>query len=147
MRVILLKEVKRLGKKGDIVEVKDGYARNYLIPYGFAWRANKESLKRFGELKKREEKLLERKRKLALNLKERLEKVSLTLQVEAKEDNVLYGSIGKVQIMEALREEGIEIEKDNIKLEEPIRKLGVYRIEIVLEENINTFVRVWIVKR
>jgi len=147
MRIILLKEVKRLGKKGDIVEVKDGYARNYLIPYGFAWRANKESLKRFEELKKREEKLLEKKRKLALKLKERLEKVSLTLQVEAKEDEVLYGSVGKVQIMEALKEEGIEIEKDNIKLEEPIKKLGVYKIEIVLGENINAFVRVWIVKR
>jgi len=147
MRIILLKEVKRLGKKGDIVEVKDGYARNYLIPYGFAWRANKESLKRFEELKKREEKILERKRKLALKLKERLEKVSLTLQVEAKEDEVLYGSIGKVQIMEALKEEGIEIEKDNIKLEEPIKKLGVYKIEIVLGENINAFVRVWIVKK
>ena len=129
------------------MEVKDGYARNYLIPYGFAWRANKESLKKFEELKKRKEKILERKRKLALKLKERLEKVSLTLQVEAKEDEVLYGSIGEVQIREALKEEGIEIEKDKIKLEEPIKKLGVYKVEIALEKDINAFVRVWVVKK
>ncbi|RKY39447.1 MAG: 50S ribosomal protein L9 [Candidatus Omnitrophota bacterium] len=147
MKIILLKEVKRLGREGDIVEVKDGYARNYLIPYGFAWRANKESLKKFEELKKRKEKILERKRKLALKLKERLEKVSLTLQVEAKEDEVLYGSIGEVQIREALKEEGIEIEKDKIKLEEPIKKLGVYKVEIALEKDINAFVRVWVVKK
>jgi len=147
MRIILLKEVARLGKKGDIVEVKDGYARNYLIPYGFALRATRENLKKFEELKRREEKLLEKRKREALKLKERLEKISLTIQAEVKENDEIYGSIGQIQIKNVLKEEGIEIEKDKIQLEEPIKKLGVYKVKINLEKDIDVFLRVWVVKR
>jgi len=147
MRIILLKEVARLGKKGDIVEVKDGYARNYLIPYGFALKATRENLKKFEELKRREEKLLEKRKKEALKLKERLEKTSLTIQVEAKENDEIYGSVGQIQIKNALKEEGIEIDKDKIQLEEPIKKIGVYKVKINLEKDIDAFLRVWVVKR
>ena len=147
MRIILLKEVARLGKKGDIVEVKNGYARNYLIPYGFALKATRENLKKFEELKRREEKLLEKRKREALKLKEKLEKISLTIQAEAKENDEIYGSIGQVQIKNALKEEGIEIDKDKIQLEEPIKKLGVYKVKINLEKDIDTFLRVWVVKK
>ncbi len=147
MRIILLKEVARLGKKGDIVEVKDGYARNYLIPYGFALKATRENLKKFEELKRREEKLLEKRKREALKLKEKLEKISLTIQAEVKENDEIYGSIGQIQIKNALKEEGIEIEKDKIQLEEPIKKLGVYKVKINLEKDVDAFLRVWVVKK
>ena len=147
MRIILLKEVARLGKKGDIVEVKNGYARNYLIPYGFALKATRENLKKFEELKRREEKLLEKRKREALKLKEKLEKISLTIQAEAKENDEIYGSISQVQIKNALKEEGIEIEKDKIQLEEPIKKLGVYKVKINLEKDVDAFLRVWVVKK
>ncbi len=147
MRIILLKEVARLGKEGDIVEVKNGYARNYLIPYGFALKATRENLKKFEELKRREEKLLEKRKKEALKLKEKLEKISLTIQAEVKENDEIYGSVGQVQIKNTLKEEGIEIEKDRIQLEEPIKKLGIYKVKINLEKDIDAFLRVWVVKK
>jgi len=147
MKVILIKDVKKLGKCGEVVEVKDGYARNYLIPQGLVLYANKENLQRLEKIKEREKKLLEKKKEQALQLKEKIEKLSLTIPVEVKEGEDIYGSVGSVQVSKLLKSEGIDIEEDNIIIAEPIKKLGVYSIEIKLHPQVKGSLRIWVVKK
>ena len=147
MKVILLKDIKRLGKFGDTVEVKAGYGRNYLIPSGLALLANKENAKKIVSLKKEEEKKQSQEKQRALALKEKIEAVSLTLTVQTKDDEELYGSVDQLAIAKALSGEGIDIEKDKIKLSEPIKKLGVYSITVSLSQNIEAVLKVWVVKK
>ncbi|MCD6583823.1 MAG: 50S ribosomal protein L9 [Candidatus Omnitrophica bacterium] len=147
MKVILIKDIEKLGKCGEVVEVRDGYARNYLIPQGLALHASKENFQRLERIKEKERKLLERKKKQALQLKEKIEKLSLTIPVEVKEGEDIYGSVGSAQISKLLKSEGIEIEENKIILAEPIRKLGVYSIEIELHPQVKGSLRVWVVKK
>ena len=147
MKVILIKDIEKLGKCGEVVEVRDGYARNYLIPQGLALHASKENFQRLERIKEKERKLLERKKKQALQLKEKIEKLSLTIPVGVKEGEDIYGSVGSAQISKLLKSEGIEIEENKIILAEPIRKLGVYSIEIELHPQVKGSLRVWVVKK
>ncbi|RKY38035.1 MAG: 50S ribosomal protein L9 [Candidatus Omnitrophota bacterium] len=147
MKIILIKDIEKLGKCGEVVEVRDGYARNYLIPQGFALYASKENFQRLERIKKEERKILERKKKQSLQLKEKIEKLSLTIPVEVKEGEDIYGSVGSAQISKLLKSEGIEIEENKIILAEPIRKLGVYSIEIELHPQVKGSLRVWVVKK
>lgn len=147
MKVILIKDVERLGKKEEVVEVKDGYARNYLIPYGFALPATKENFQRLEIIKNRERKLLQKQRKEAEALKERIEKLSLTLPVEVKEGDDIYGSIREPQLLKALESEGIPADKIKLILPQPIRKLGVHKIELTLHPEVKALLRVWVVRK
>lgn len=147
MKVILLKEVKKLGKEGDVVEVKDGYARNYLLPKGLVLLATKENLTRLDKIKREREKQQERARDNALKLKEALKNISLTLTVEAKEDKEIYGSINEAHIVKALKEEGIELERRQIIIESPINKLGAYNVTVKLHPQVEAQLRVWVVQK
>lgn len=147
MKVILIKDIEGLGKKGEVVEAKDGYVRNYLIPYGFALKATKDNFKRLEIIKNKEKKLLERQKKKAEALKETIEKISVTVAVEVKDGDDIYGSIGEPQLLKALKNEGIPIEKIKLFLPQPIRKLGVYNIEVKLHPQVTSFLRVWVVKK
>jgi large subunit ribosomal protein L9 len=147
MKVILIKDVERLGRSGDTVEVKPGYARNYLIPAGLALVATKENFKRLEEIRNRERKILEKQKIEAQKLKSLIENTSLTITCEVKEDDQIYGTVAETQIVKALKNEGIEVDKEKINLTQPIKKLGVYQVEIVLHPEVVATLRVWVVKK
>ncbi|MCK4809834.1 MAG: 50S ribosomal protein L9 [Candidatus Omnitrophica bacterium] len=148
MKVILLKDLKRAGKSGQVIEVKDGYGRNYLIPYGFALVVTKENFKRLEQIQEKERKLLEKKKEEALKLRQRVENVSLTITAHLKENGEIYGTIGEGQIAKALKnEEGINIDKEKISLLDPIKELGVYKVDVELYPEVIASLRVWVVKK
>jgi large subunit ribosomal protein L9 len=147
MKVVLVKSVEKLGKEGDVIEAKDGYARNFLLPQGLALRATKESFKEIEKLQQQKAKLLEKSKKEALAFKEKIEAISLTLTAEIKEGEEIYGSISEAQILKALKEEAVELEKGKLLLAEPIRKLGVYNLKVKLHPEVEANLRVWVMKK
>ncbi len=147
MKIILLRDMGKLGKEGDVAQVKDGYARNYLIPEGIALAATDNNFKKIDSIKKERAKNVEKEKQKFFELKDKIEQSSLTITSEAKEDEQLYGSITQPQILKLLKAEGIEIEKENLTLEEPIDKLGVYNLEVSLHPEVKANLRVWVVKK
>lgn len=147
MKLILVKDVKGLGEAGKEVLVKDGYGRNYLIPQGLALPVNKESLKKFEEIKKKNLKSEHKEKVFSLKLKEQIEKLDLTIKVEVKKDEEIYGSIGEAQILKALEDEDIILEKNSIVLTESFKKLGVYTVNINLPAAVVAALKFWIVKK
>ena len=147
MQVILRKDIKGLGKVGSCAKVKDGYARNYLLPKKFAFVASDGNLKRvqneIAKTQTRKEKELDKLRQLA----EKLRSVSCTVVSQAIDEKKLYGSIGKEDIKSAMETEGFNIEMKSIVLDEPIKELGVYDITISLQQDIQTQIKVWVVKK
>lgn len=147
MEVILLQDVNKIGKSGDKLTVKDGFARNYLLPRGLALKATGDSLRKLAEIKKRSEKVRDNERKQAAVFKEKLEAISLTIRAEAKDDEEIYGSISEAQIVKNLADEGIKLDKDALALPEPIKKIGVYNIKVKVHPEIEANLRVWVVKK
>jgi large subunit ribosomal protein L9 len=147
VKVILTKDVLNLGKEGATLEVKDGYARNYLLPNKLAFEATKDNLVKLEELKRTRMKLLEVQKKSVIEIKTKLEAISVTLTASAKDDEEIFGSITEGQILKALKEEGIELEKGKIELESPIKKIGVYNLKVKLHPEVDANLRVWIVKK
>ncbi len=147
MKVIFLKTVEGKGEEGEIKEVKDGFARNFLIPRGLAVEATEENLKRFEEKKRIEEHRRKKKLALAKDIKKKIEKVSITIKAKAGQDDKLFGAITAEDISKAIKEDtGIEIDKHQIILDQPIKKLGTYKVAVRLDEKINAVLRVWIVR-
>jgi len=147
VKVILYKDVENLGKAGEIVSVKNGFARNFLIRKGFALEAIPQNLKKFEMEKKRREKERWEEKKRAEDFSLKLKGISLTIPVETKDDESLYGSVNPSQICEALKEEGIEIDHKAILMDSPIKSLGIYEIPIRLHPEVETKIKVWIVKK
>jgi large subunit ribosomal protein L9 len=149
MKVILLdNNMEKLGREGDLVEVKDGYGRNYLIPNKLALPATKANLKKVEQLKKERVKKEKKEKQGLTALKEKLDGLSLTVATEAKEDDSLYGSIGEAQIIKLLKEkEEIELLKGKLSLQEPINKLGVYKIPVKIDKDLEANLRLWVVKK
>ena len=136
MKIILNQDVIHVGEEGDVVTVKDGYARNYLLPTGAAVIYNKANAAVFRQKADQIEKRKAEKREASASLKERLDKVSLTLTVPAGESGKLFGSVTALMVQEALQKEGFEIEKK--KLDVPthaIKMTGTYSITAHLYEN------------
>jgi large subunit ribosomal protein L9 len=146
-KVILLKNIEKLGKEMEAVEVKPGYARNYLIPQGLALKANRESFRLIEKIKKERLKIEEREKNNALKIKEKLEKISLTIPVQVKDEDQIYGSVQESQILKILEEEGIKLEKGKLILEEPIKKIGVYNLKVNLHPQVQANLRIWVVKK
>lgn len=147
MKVIFLTDLGKQGKEGQTKEVKDGYARNYLIPRKLALQVNEGSLKRFEDIRKAKEKTAELKKQEAIKIKEKIEKISLTISAEAKENEELYGSVTDAQIAKLLEAEGIDLAKNKFSLDETIRKLGVYKVKISLHPEVEAVLRLWVVKK
>ncbi len=146
MKIILRQDHERLGKFGDIVEVKDGYARNYLIPKNIAYPAKPNFIKIIEEEKKHKQfKLLKAKRQ-AEELAKKLENVSITISVSVGEEDKMFGSVTSQDIGKALEEQGIEIDRRKIVLEEPIKELGIYSVPIKLHPEVEAKIKVWVVK-
>lgn len=147
MKVILCQDVENLGRAGDIVEVKRGFAQNFLIPKRLVLEALPENLRKFEIERKKKEKILKEEKERAEELALKLRGVSLTIPVEAKDDESLYGSVGASEIIKALEAEGINIDKKSVILEENIRNLGIYEIPIRLHPQVETKIKVWVVRK
>ncbi|HOL34707.1 MAG TPA: 50S ribosomal protein L9 [bacterium] len=148
MKIILTKDVKGLGQEGQICEVRDGYARNYLIPKGLAIEANEKNIKKVEEIKRaaaiKKEKLL----KEAEALQKKLNKISVTIEANAGEEEKLFGSVTADDIAISLKNQhDIEIDRHQIHLEEPIKKLGIYKIPVHLIGEIKAELKVWVVQK
>lgn len=140
--------MENLGQEGDVVTVKDGYARNYLLPQKIALMGSPENLKRVDKIKEKRKKQREKELAEAKKLRQALENVSLTITAEAKEDDYTYGSIGEGQLLKALSEEGVNLNKGQIKIESPIKKLGAYTFSVALHPELEEGqLRVWVVKK
>ena len=147
MKVILLKEVGGLGDIGDEVEVKDGYARNYLIPRKLVIASTKGALKILEQKRHQRERKEKQLKEEAEQIAEKLANVSCTISMEAGEEEKLFGSVTSEMIAESLHGEGFEIDKKNIQLEEPIKSLGVYNVDVWLHPEVKVQVRIWVVKK
>jgi large subunit ribosomal protein L9 len=146
MEVILRKDVDRLGNVGDQVKVKDGYARNFLIPRGLAFQVTPSSLAMIAEEQKLTQAHERRVLKTASDLKEAIEKTSLTVKVLVGQEDKIFGSVTSQVVAELLAEKGIEIDRRKIQLDDPIKALGVYDVPIKLHTDVEAKVKVWVVK-
>jgi len=146
MKIILREDVKGKGHAGDIMEVKPGFARNFLIPRGFAFHATESNLKmdeseKFLKAKRREKQYAEAEQRRA-----EIEKISLTTAVKVGEDDRLFGSVTTHTIADLLAEKGYEINHRKILLDEPIKELGVFEVGVNLAPGIDAKVKIWVVK-
>ncbi|MFH1836605.1 MAG: 50S ribosomal protein L9 [Candidatus Omnitrophota bacterium] len=147
MKVILMKDAVNLGSIGDEILVKDGYARNYLIPNGVAIEFTKGAL-RVIEEKRREKALREQRiKKECEELAAKISNVSCTIPMEAGEEDKLFGTVTSEKIAECLSAEGIEVDKKRIVLENPIKAVGVYNIVVDLHPEVKAQARIWVVKK
>lgn len=147
MEVILKQDVDRIGKAGAVVKVKDGFARNFLLPNGLAVILTSSNLKKIEEEKQHKALHSERVKNEAQDLSSKLANLSLTLQVLTQEEDKLYGSISSQDIANALKEENVNIDKNAIILNEPIKSLGIYEVPVNLHPEISTKVKIWVVKK
>jgi large subunit ribosomal protein L9 len=146
MEILLMADVAGLGAQGDVVKVADGYARNYLIPKSIGAPVTEATRRRLAKLQKDREKTRESELRAAREQAARLEKVSCTLSVKTGEDEKMYGSVTVTDIVDALKQQGIEIDKHKILLEQPIRELGVFDIGVKLHPDVKASVKLWIVE-
>jgi large subunit ribosomal protein L9 len=144
MKVILIKNVEKLGKSGDTISVKDGFARNFLFPKGLALSATSDNMVKVEEAKKKVEKSRELEKDKAQEIAKKLNGFSCTITTEAQDDN-LYGSVTAAEIAKALESEQLNIDKSDVMLDEPIKKLGIYEIEIKLHPEVKTKIKLWVV--
>jgi large subunit ribosomal protein L9 len=145
MKVFLREDVKSLGKIGEVVTVSDGYARNYLLPKKLAVEANTKNIREFEHHKKA---LQERAAKIRADYKslaDRLSALSLTIKARAGEEEKLFGSVTNMDIAEAFREAGHDVDKKKIVLDEPIKRLGEYTVEVKIDADVSAQVKVNVV--
>tara|TARA_B100001013_G_scaffold191467_1_gene115606 strand:+ start:9659 stop:10108 length:450 start_codon:yes stop_codon:yes gene_type:complete len=137
MEVILLEKIIKLGDPGDLVIVKKGYARNFLIPSGKAVTANEKNKEEYEQRRTLLENAEEERKKNALEISNKLKSLEVFISVAVSEEGSLYGSVGTREISEAILSQGIEIEKSSVRLPEgPLKELGNYMIEIELHPEV-----------
>jgi large subunit ribosomal protein L9 len=146
MKVILRQNTEGLGQIGEVVDVKDGYARNFLIPRKLAYVALEGNIKALEEEKKTLSKKREQELTSAETLAAELEKVSVTIPVQVGEEDKIFGSVTTQMISDALKEKGHEIDKRKIEIDEPIKALGIYSVSIKLHPSVSAKIKVWVVR-
>ena len=147
MEVILRHAVENLGKPGDVVKVKNGYARNYLLPHNLAYEATPGNLKRIQQERERLEAAENTRRGSAQEVATKLEQVSLTFSARVGDEGKLFGSVTAADIAQQLEQQGFHLEKRQIDLHEPIKALGVYRVPVRLHADVKPEIRVWVIKQ
>ncbi|HXY68833.1 MAG TPA: 50S ribosomal protein L9 [Gemmatimonadales bacterium] len=146
MDVILREDVDKLGRTGEVVTVKDGYARNFLLPRGLAYPATDGNRRRLEAERKQQDRRVAAEVAGARDVAARLEAVSLSFSMKAGEGDKLFGSVTAGDIAERLAAEGLAVDRKAIELEEPIKALGVYKVPVRLHADVKPEIRVWVVK-
>jgi large subunit ribosomal protein L9 len=147
MQIILMETVENLGKVGDVVKVKDGYGRNYLLPRQLAMSATPSNIKRIEKEKTKRLALYEEQKKEAQAKANVLSKVSLTIAVEVNDQEKLYGAISETEILKALEAEGQKVEKRALVIEKPVEELGIFEIGVKLHPEVIAKIRLWVTKK
>jgi large subunit ribosomal protein L9 len=147
MEVILLEEIDGLGKRGASVRVADGYARNYLIPRRKAIQSVGNAQAVFKDRERARVALEQKQRQSAQSLRDRMAQASLQFSVQVGDEDQLYGSVTAVEIHEALVAQGFEVDRKAVRLEEPIKALGVFEVPVHLFQDIEAPVKVWVVRK
>ena len=147
MNIILMGNVEKLGQVGDVVKVKDGYARNYLLQRQLGMPATAGNIKRIEKEKTKRLAIYEAEKKEAQANAELLSKVSLTIAVEVNDQEKLYGAISESDILEALEKEGHKIDKKSLVLEKPVDDLGIFEIGVKLHPQVIAKIRLWVTKK
>jgi large subunit ribosomal protein L9 len=145
MEVILKEDIPNVGKMGEVVRVRDGYARNYLLPRGLVLVANKKNLKTYEHQKRVVESQTSRVQKQANTLSDKLKDVALVIPARAGEEGRLFGSVTNMDIEKALKAQGHEVERRKIHLAEPIKALGDYEVPIRLTADVQANIKVSVV--
>ena len=143
--VLLTEDVTSLGNQGDIVRVKPGYARNYLLPQGLAAVATEHNKRMVDRHKIRVAELQVQRLKEPRGQADAVSKYSVTLEANANKEGHLYGSIVATDISKALKSAGYAVEADHIKLDGPLKELGMYTVRVELHAEVKTEVKVWVV--
>lgn len=147
MKVILKQDIKHLGKGGDLVEVKAGYARNFLIPQGLVAEATSKSIKRVEHVRQMIANRLKKELATSEEIAERIKQTSITIAKRVGENERLFGSVTRKDIEEALREEGILLSRKQIELDDNIKDLGVFEIPVSLAQGVTSTLKVWVVAK
>ncbi len=145
MDVILTENVKNLGTIGEVVKVKPGYGRNFLVPQGLAVEASEAKLKEVEHHKRQLNRKAEKLSQEAADVKARIEAVECTFVHKASEEGKLFGSVTSMEIAESLASQGIEIDRRKILLEQPIKELGEHSVDIKLNAGVNAIVKINVV--
>lgn len=146
MKIILKKDVENLGRVGDVVEVKDGYGRNYLIPQGMGIQATRSNMKVVDELKRNEAKKAKKAQTEAEKLAAELSRIELTYTAKVGEDDKLYGAVTNQVIAELLKEKDVQIDRHQIVLEEPIKELGMFEVPVKAGAGVKAQIKLWVIK-
>jgi len=146
MKVILKEDIKNVGKMGQIVDVADGYARNYLVPKGLAVEANTKNIRSLEHEKKIIQDKTRKLKNLAQDLVYKISTMSLMIKARAGDEGKLFGSVTTMDIAEALKSEGVEIDKKKISLEEPIKRLGSYSVNVKLHPEMSARLNIQVVE-
>ncbi len=146
MKIILKATIEKLGVAGDVVSVKDGFARNYLIPNNFASEATRGAMKSWEYEKKAIQKREDAVKAAAQELAGKLEKVDVTIPVTVGDEDKMFGSVTSQQIAELIKEQGIEIDRRKIILDAPIKTLGTFDVQIKLHPEVIGTIKVWVVR-
>lgn len=145
IQLILTQAMPNLGQAGDLIKVRPGFARNYLVPQGLATFATQVNLRMVEKHRQRLKELEEARRADLQNLGAQIAQRSLTIEANANAEGHLYGSVNAEQIASALRNEGFPIDPDNVRIEGPLKELGLYSIKLHLAQDINSEVKLWVV--
>ena len=146
-QVILSEDIRSLGKAGDVVKVKDGYARNLLFPKKMAYAATAENLKKIQQQQKQRQAKYDQEKQEALKLAEKLNKISCTVNVEVNDLEKLYGAVSESDIIQAIEIEGFKVDKKNIILEKPVEELVIFEVGIKLHPEVTAKIRLWVTKK
>jgi large subunit ribosomal protein L9 len=147
MKVILREDIEDVGQAGQVIEVKDGFGRNYLLPRNLAIPASEGNLKSIGEIQKQKDIRSKKRRRAADIVKDRIEKLSLQIEVQVGEEDRMFGSVTNSDIAALLQTNGVSVDKRAVEIEEPIKALGVYTVPVKIEKEVIANVRVWVVKK
>ena len=146
MDVILLKDVENLGTAGDVVKVKPGFARNFLVPNGIALRASKQNLAIAVERKRVIRNRAGRAQKVYIDLANSITKAELTVEVRVGEEERMFGSVTSQDVHQALLDKGISVDRNAIQLEEPIKALGVYSVPVKVASDLVPELKLYVIK-
>ncbi|OGU60623.1 MAG: 50S ribosomal protein L9 [Ignavibacteria bacterium GWF2_33_9] len=146
MKIILRKNVANIGTIGDVVNVKDGYARNYLFPRELAYMATDSSLKRIEIEKRKTLAKMVKEKEMAEKFADELANVQLSISMKVGEEGQLYGSVTSLMISEKLAENNFEIDKRNVLLDDAIKTLGIFDVKVRLHPEVIASVKVWVME-